>query len=177
MRVIAGKYRGKKLALPNENYTRPTIDRVKEAMFSILTPYLPNSDCLDLFSGSGALGIECISRGAKSVVFNDIEPSAIKVIKTNLLGISEDYKIYKSDYLSLINSLDTKFDVILLDPPFAKIDLSFLIKKIKDNNLLNDHGVIMVETNKKDSFNFDDDFESKEYCYGSVKLTLLKVKN
>lgn len=174
MRVIAGKYKGKKLNAPISKDTKPTLDRVKEAMFSIISPYLLNKVCLDLFSGSGALGIECFSRGAKKVIFNDNNNDAIKVIKSNLINIDNNYEIMHKDYKSALKSIKDKIDVVLLDPPFDKINIEEILLNIKRSNVLNEKFVIMIETSNDDSFNnvFNNTI-LKEYKYGTVKLTLI----
>ncbi len=174
MRVIAGKYIGKKLNSPISKDTKPTLDRVKEAMFSIISPYLLNKVCLDLFSGSGALGIECISRGAKKVIFNDNNNDAIKVIKSNLINIDNNYEVMHKDYKSALKDIKDKIDVVLLDPPFDKINIEEILINLKESNILNNKFVIIIETSNDDSFNnvFDNTI-LKEYKYGTVKLTLI----
>lgn len=117
MRIIAGTHRGKKLIEYYAPTTRPTTDRVKENVFNLLSNYVDFKGLrvLDLFAGTGAYGIECLSRGAGYVSFNDNDQSAINVIKKNIGQIWQNYSISKKDYLSAINS---KYDLIFLDPPY-----------------------------------------------------------
>ena len=117
MRIIAGTHRGKKLIEYYAPTTRPTTDRVKENIFNLLSNYVnfKGLRVLDLFAGTGAYGIECLSRGAGYVSFNDNDQSAINVIKKNIGQIWQNYSISKKDYLSAINS---KYDLIFLDPPY-----------------------------------------------------------
>ena len=128
MRIIAGEWKGKKLNSPKTDKTRPTLDRVKEALFSMLLPYLEDAVVLDLFSGTGNLGIEALSRGAKFVHFNDVNHDAIKVIYSNvqLTNYENCAKITKKDYekcLKSLNEQNVKFDIIFLDPPYeAKVE-------------------------------------------------------
>ena len=121
MRVIAGSARGKVLqALPGEDVTRPTIDRVKEAMFSSVQFLVPGARVLDLFAGSGQLGIEALSRGAKSCTFVDQSPEALAVVKANCkaAGVDRQSDIRHAEALSLLANLRGPFDLVLLDPPF-----------------------------------------------------------
>ena len=118
MRVIAGKYRGKKLKEFELLSTRPTLDRVKEAMFSLIQFDIASNVVLDLFSGTGALGLEAISRGAKKTYLVDNNKQAIALIKENLKKVTEDYEIVFSDALAFLKSTKQKFDLVLLDPPF-----------------------------------------------------------
>ena len=117
MRIIAGTHRGKKLIEYYAPTTRPTTDRVKENVFNLLSNYVnfKGLRVLDLFAGTGAYGIECLSRGAGYVSFNDNDQTAINVIKKNIGQIWQNYSISKKDYLSAINS---KYDLIFLDPPY-----------------------------------------------------------
>lgn len=117
MRIIAGTHRGKKLIEYYAPTTRPTTDRVKENVFNLLSNYVDFKGLrvLDLFAGTGAYGIECLSRGAGYVSFNDNDQTAINVIKKNIGQIWQNYSISKKDYLSAINS---KYDLIFLDPPY-----------------------------------------------------------
>ena len=149
MRVIAGKYKKTPIkTLEGEDITRPTRDMVKEALFSSIQIY-SDTKFLDLFSGSGSIGIEALSRGAENVVFNDINKSAVNIIKTNLEKVKEDRVVMNLDYQKCIENLDgNKFDYIYCDPPYkfqAYEDLFFYINKY---NLLDKKGIMIVETRK-----------------------------
>ncbi len=125
VRVIAGKARGRKLRTIDSDSTKPTLDRVKEAMFSMIMPYLPCSDVLDLFAGNGALGIEALSRGADRCVFNDKSRECGRYIKENVsaTGFENASEIHSADYrevIALLKKKKRKFDLILLDPPYGK---------------------------------------------------------
>ena len=119
MRVVSGTARGTALKTPDGMATRPTTDRVKEAMFSIIQFDLPGAKVLDLFGGSGQLGIEALSRGAKSAVFVDFAPAACKLMEENLkrTKLQEKGRVVRSDYLSYLKNCREKFDIILLDFP------------------------------------------------------------
>ena len=164
MRIIAGKYKAKVINSPKTEKTRPTLDRVKEAMFSILNPYIEDSNVLDLFSGTGNLGIEAISRGAKFAWLNDKENVAISTIISNieLTNSKSCVKITKKDFikcLKQIQGLEMTFDIIFLDPPYdSKLAIETL-KYISDNKeILSKDGIIVYETDK----NFMTKLEKKD---------------
>lgn len=151
MRVISGKSRGKKLVSLEGLNTRPTLDRVKEALFNIIQFDIVDKDVLDLFAGSGALGIEAISRGAKSATFCDNSREAIKVIKTNIENTNniDRSTIINKDFIEALEKLEKenkKFDIIFLDPPYKTDFSEKAIKKIIDSNLLSKEGIIILET-------------------------------
>lgn len=176
MRVIAGKYRGKKLKEFELGTTRPTLDRVKEAMFSSIQFDLINAKVLDLFSGTGALGIEAISRGANQVVFVDKNEKAIKIIKENLLNIEGNYSVNNSDYLEFLTlNRSQKFNVVLLDAPFMTDYAETAIRFIIKNDMLYENGVVVFEhsIDKKYTETFEN-FVIKEKKYGQVMVTFIR---
>lgn len=153
MRVITGEYGGRKLKAVPGNNTRPTTDKVKESIFNIIGPYFDGGVCLDLFAGSGGLAIEAISRGMDKAVLIDRDPLAIKTIKENISVTKESDKfdIYRNDANRAIDLLkgNKKFDLIFLDPPYAKQEIEMQIKKIVDADLLNDEAIIICEVDKR----------------------------
>lgn len=171
MRIVAGKYRKTNLYTLEGMDTRPTKDMVKEALFSSLM-VRPDESFLDIFSGSGAIGIEAISRGLDEVVFNDINLEACKVIEKNLQKIKENKKVYNLDYKTLLNSLKTSFDYIFADPPYAFEHYDELFELIEKNSLLKEKGIIILEVRSdnslKDKYNSYTLF--KERKYGISKL-------
>ena len=166
MRVISGKYKGKNLIGFDIDGTRPTMDRVKESMFAMIQNDIKDSIVLDLFAGSGALGIEALSMGASSCFFVDNNQIAINTIKNNLNKIRENTnKVLKMDYQKALNYFkenNIKFDLILLDPPYKNDYLNKIIELICEYNLLNDNGIIVCEY---------EDYELNNY-----KFTLYKEK-
>ena len=151
MRVISGTARGKKLISLEGLETRPTLDRVKEAMFNILQFDLRNANILDLFSGSGALAIEALSRGANQAVLCDNSNNAVKVINKNLEGtrLSNKACVINKDYLTALYKLkeeSKKFDIIFLDPPYKTDYIEKSIENIIKNDLLAKDGIIVAET-------------------------------
>ena len=154
MRVISGTARGKKLSSLEGLATRPTLDRVKEALFSILQFDLKDACILDLFSGSGALGIEALSRGAKEVFFCDNSYKAIQIINKNLndTKLIDKAKVLNKDYINTLKQLSKnsqKFDIIFLDPPYKSDYAIKAIDNIIKYNLLKDDGIIVLETDDK----------------------------
>ena len=172
MRVIAGKYRGKKLKEFSLSSTKPTLDRVKESLFSSIQFDLIDARVLDLFSGTGALGIESISRGAKSVDFVDANAEAIKIIKQNLQGIDDQFSVTKSDYATFLHDAKNnkkQYNIILLDPPFATDYGEKAIQYIVANNLLAQEGIIMYEKAHTTPFKLDNEgYKCTEKKYGTV---------
>lgn len=171
MRVIAGKYRGKKLKEFDINTTKPTLDRVKESMFNLIQFEVADAVVLDLFAGTGALGIEALSRGAKIVTFVDKNKKSIELIKSNLVGIDGCYEIEFRDYEDYLKSTDRKFDIVLLDPPFST-DLGLrAIDYLIKNEILNDKGIIIFETSMDKVFSFNyENYEIVKKKYGSVAV-------
>ncbi len=152
MRVISGTAKGKKLNSLEGLETRPTLDRVKEAVFNIIQFDIKDSVVLDLFSGSGALGIEALSRGAKEAILCDASSKAIKIINKNLeeTRLKDKAKVINTDYLVTLSKIkDKKFDIIFLDPPYKSDYVEKSIEYILKYNLLAENGIIIVETNDK----------------------------
>lgn len=177
MRVISGSARGLKLTSLDGLETRPTLDRVKEALFSMLTPNLANARVLDLFAGSGALGIEALSRGSLSAVFVDSLPKALDIVKNNaaLARVDANATFQLSDALSFLKKSSEQFDIIFLDPPYASDLYGRALSLIAENNLLSKDGVIAVEWDSALQRPTIPDFFSviKERRYGRVMITLL----
>lgn len=150
MRVISGKCRGTKLEAPEGLTTRPTTDRIKETLFNIIAFDIPNCNFLDLFSGSGAIGIESLSRGAKKAVFVDSNRLALDCIEKNLLKtrLKEYSHIYPLDVLSALKEMKKngeKFDIIFMDPPYRLEFIAEILQKVIDYDLLSEEGYIILE--------------------------------
>lgn len=169
MRVVSGKYRGKVLKEFELSTTKPTTDRVKESIFNLIQFDVADSIVLDLFSGTGALGIEAISRGAKKVYLIDNNSQAIKLIKENLKGIEGDFVVEQIDYESFLNSTKIKFDIVLLDPPYKTMCGVKAIELLIKNNLLNENAIIIFETSEENNFDINfSGFEIKKKKYGKI---------
>lgn len=176
MRVISGTARGLKLESLDGIETRPTLDRVKEAVFSILFEKTYDALVLDLFAGSGALGIECLSRGAKGCVFVDINQRAADVIKTNVnkARFTDKAHIRVCDYKTYISGCNKKFDLIFLDPPYKAGILTDVLTEIKQNNVLNDGGIIIVESDFDNQPDIPHFKITKNKKYGRVSILILE---
>lgn len=180
MRVIAGKARGTQLNTPDGMLTRPTADRVKEALFSIIQFDLPGVRVLDLFGGTGQLGIEALSRGASKAVFVDSRREACQLIRSNLkkTHMESDAAVVQSDYLEYLNRCKERFDIILLDPPYAEVFLETAIKRITEIDILQSGGIIVAERplGKELPWEFEGYTRSKDYKYGKIMLTLYRKR-
>tara|TARA_B100000900_G_scaffold327558_1_gene287709 strand:- start:394 stop:954 length:561 start_codon:yes stop_codon:yes gene_type:complete len=162
MRIIAGNFKGKKLYLPTDKNTRPLKDIVKESIFNLIKHSkkinieIENSLILDLFSGTGSFGIECISRGAKKVVFFENYNKALKILQKNLNELKniKNYKIYKENFFSFFSSKindEIIFDIIFIDPPYKEKRVNEIIELILDKKILNKNGIIIMHRHKKDT--------------------------
>ena len=188
MRIISGKFRGLKLQPPVDFSIRPTSDRLKESLFSILESNKYNikikaSNVIDICSGTGALGIEALSRGAKSVYFIDKDPKAINVLQKNISKLKIDniddtyIKVIKNDVLKALQDINIIFDLVLIDPPYNSNIIEECLVKLKEYNLIDLNGYIFAESSKNEDINFDgfDLLDTK--IYGKSKLTILRLYN
>lgn len=174
MRIISGKYKAKKLHTLKSNDTRPTSDKVRESVFSMLGEL--DGSVLDLFGGTGGLAIEALSRGASSAMIIDGAGDAIKIIKENTKDLDEPVEIFRNDYrraLKAMGKREKSFDLIFLDPPYNKKIVDKSLELIEAHHILKDDGRIMVETQKNEMFNHDHFEIVKEAVYGTIKVWLL----
>ena len=184
MRIISGFFKGKKIYEPKDNNTRPLKDLTKESIFNIIihsnkfnTP-LDKSSVLDLFSGVGSFGIECLSRGAKKVVFVENYIRVSSILKKNLknLKIAKNYHIIEKDIYdrNTLLSLNYKFDIIFLDPPYKNKNLDRILINIKDFKILNKNGIIILHRHKNSEDNLPSDVNILEKkLYGISKIIFL----
>lgn len=175
MRVIAGKYRGRALKGPKHEGVRPTADRIKEAMFNILGARIQGAAFLDLFAGTGGIGIEALSRGASSVVFADRNLSSVKLIHQNvkILHLDEKVRVLHLSFeraADLLAKENFQFDLIFLDPPFEDGILIKAIEKILDWNLIRNEGIIIAEHPRKIILNIPE-LQGETRNYGDICLT------
>lgn len=177
MRVIAGEYRHRKLVYPESNKNiRPTKDRIREAFFSIIGD-INNKTFLDLYAGSGSMGIEAISRGVKKSTFVDISKEALKYVKENISSLkieeySEVFNLKDFDALEKFKLENRQFDVIYLDPPYEKGQYEEILSFIFLNNLISNKGIVAAEINRAITINPSWNKKIKEYHYGEISLYL-----
>ncbi len=178
MRVITGKARGVSLKTPEGLQTRPTTDRVKEALFSVIQFDIPTAVVLDLFGGTGQLGIEALSRGAKRAVFVDESEKACKLIRENLrrTRLEQEASVIRCDYLAYLRRCTEKYDIVFLDPPYAEVFLENALKMITEIDILQSGGIIVTERplGKDLPYEFEGYTRSKDYKYGSTLITLYR---
>ena len=175
MRIIAGKARGLHLDTRSGEDTRPTADRVKEALFSMLTPYLNGARVLDLFAGSGALGLEAVSRGAKACDFVEISSAAANIVlqNTKKAGFEDVCRLHRMDFQAFLKHVEESYDLIFLDPPYRSGFYENALSLIKERNLLAEEGRIVAEWDQ-DKPDFSAFYEEKERRYGRVHISILK---
>ena len=184
MRIIAGDFRGKKILQPKDKFTRPLKDLTKESIFNIINHSnlininLKKSNILDLFSGVGSFGLECISRGALTVTFFENYINVIKILKLNVsrMTIQKKIEIIEKNIFDegSLESLNQKFEIIFIDPPFKEKKLNFLLKKIYKLKILEKNGLIIIHRHKKEEDKFPEEYKViKEKTYGISKLIFL----
>ena len=173
MRIVGGKYRHRLIVYPDDaTHTRPTKDRVREAIFSAVGD-ISNYNVLDLYAGSGAMGIEALSRGASHCVFVDNSVIAIKTIKENVTNLkipNEEYEIIKNRDLVVLDLLKQKFDLIILDPPYEEGQYEMIVDLLKEKDLLSENAIIVMEANRPIILENIDYKKNKEYHYGEIMV-------
>jgi len=178
LRVISGSARGKKLRTIEGRDIRPTLDRVKESIFNMIAFELPGAMVLDLFCGSGALGIEALSRGAEHVTFVDNNPAALEIARKNLVDthLNERASSVLSDSLDFLKTTTKQFDIIFIDPPYESTLYQDVLAEITSRKLLKPGGQVVVELDKMitPAFSVNDFSEQREKYYGRVKILIMK---
>jgi 16S rRNA (guanine966-N2)-methyltransferase len=181
MRIIGGKFKGKKLIEPKDKETRPLKDLTKESIFNIINHSnkfsidIKKAQVLDLFSGVGSFGIECLSQGASHVTFIEKYEAVLPILKKNLKNLKSEinYEIIESDILNKFEfkSLKINYDVIFLDPPYKERALDNVLNKIIENKILKDNGIIIIHRHKKEIDKFPKNFHLiDEKIYGISKI-------
>ena len=178
MRVITGSAKGINLKTPEGLTTRPTADRVKEALFSVIQFDIPTADVLDLFGGTGQLGIEALSRGAKHAVFVDAQESACRLIRENLkrTKLEQQAQVVRGDYLTYLKTCQKQFDIVFLDPPYAEVFLENALKMITEIDILRSGGIIITERplGKELLLDFPGYSRSTDYKYGKTLVAIYR---
>ena len=181
MRIISGQLKGKKILEPKDKSTRPLKDLTKESIFNIIQHSnkfdikIKNSNILDLFSGVGSFGLECLSRGSSSVIFVENYNSVLPILKKNIsnLNFQENSSVYEKDIFNNINfeNFETKFDCIFMDPPYEEKKILLLLDKISTSEVLNQKGIIIIHRHKKAKDVFPKNFKViEEKTYGISKV-------
>ena len=184
MRIITGKAKGIVLKTPQGEATRPTAERVKEAVFSMLQFDIEDRSVLDLFAGSGQMGLEALSRGAASAVFVDKSKDAIRLIKENIekTRLADKATVFQSDYLDFIKrNFGKSFDIIIIDPPYALKMYNPALKSLLEAGMLKKTSLIVCESGADEIFNRDIDLQerfevAKQNKYGNTFITILKLR-
>ncbi len=184
MRIISGTARGTKLYTLEGLNTRPTLDRVRESLFNIIQNEVKESIFLDLFSGSGAVGLEAASRGAKEVIICDKSKEAVQIINKNIekTHLKDKIKLYNTDFISLLrNKITEKLDIIYIDPPYDSDFIFLSLKEILERKLIDENSLVIVETDQKgrilkqiENLKIEITDERK---YGRANIIFLKLKN
>ena len=184
MRIISGNFKGKKIFLPKDKKTRPLRDLVKESIFNLIEHSkkfnfsINDSKILDLFSGTGSFGLECISRGAQKVFFIENYNEALNILKknTSTLDLEEKFEIFKENCFNFSNVkkiLNEKFDLIFIDPPFKEIKINKIIETIKDKQILSKKGIIIIHRHIKDDIKITEKLKIlDERNYGISKIII-----
>jgi len=174
LRIVGGKYKGRTLVAFDGEKIRPTADKVRESLFNILQFKIAGANFLDLFSGTGAMGIEALSRGARKVTFNDCSKQSIAVLRKNLekLKVEEEYVVKNTLAQTFLTGNTEKFDVIFIDPPYNSGLILEVLPLAK--SALSDDGIIVVEDERPTCIEVDGLLRSDERKYGRVYLTFFK---
>tara|TARA_B110000881_G_C18483113_1_gene467641 strand:- start:415 stop:978 length:564 start_codon:yes stop_codon:yes gene_type:complete len=181
MRIIAGNSKGKKILQPKDLKTRPLKDLTKESIFNIIThsnkfsARLQNANVLDLYSGVGSFGLECLSRGSSHLTFIENYSHVLSILKKNIFNLSyQEYSIIIEDNISdtfNFSNLKKKFDIIFMDPPYKEKKLHSVLDNIIRSDILNDNGIIIIHRHKKESDEFPEKFNILEQkLYGISKV-------
>jgi len=175
IRITGGLNRSRKLNVPTNGLTKPTMDKVRAAVFNALNEDIINKDVLDLFAGSGSYGLEALSRGANKVTFVDKEKEAVEVIKNNIeLLKEENTKIVRDDVISYLRNTKDKFDIVFVDPPYKLEVYEIVLDLLDKNGLLNKNAIIVLESERELNIKEEDYKKVKLYNYGLAKIYILR---
>jgi len=183
MRVVAGDLKGRKIEAVKGDNTRPTSDKIKETIFNVMGQFFAGGRALDLFAGSGNLGIEALSRGIESAIFIDADFQAVKTIKQNIktLGLENQTEVYRNDAFKALKVLETKkvtFDLVFLDPPYGKIALTELLNELVVKDLLNNDALVVCEYGIGEDIQYDPAKLEvlKQAEYGTIGIHILRKR-
>ena len=175
IRITGGKNRSRKLLTPENGLTKPTMDKVRAAVFNALNEDIKDKKILDLFSGSGSYGFEALSRDAKEVTFVEKEKEAVNTIKENAKALKEEnFKIVQSDVIDYLNKCSEKFDIVFVDPPYKLDVYDAVVDTLESKSLLNENAIIVLESEKPLNIKEDKYKKNKLYNYGLAKIYMLR---
>ena len=178
MRIIAGKYKGRKLEVPKAREARPTSEKVREAVFSMLQNYMEGAKVADLFAGTGAMGLEALSRGAASCIFSENNISMQKILAANIKSVGADSpaELYRGDYRSAIDKTGTDVDIYFLDPPYSENALDEPIRLILSSLHYNSDTLFVLEHDRRVVVpEYENLSVFREKRYGNTAITILRV--
>lgn len=184
MRIIAGSHKGRTIKAVPGKETRPTSDKIKEAIFHKMGPFFSGGTGLDLFAGSGSLGIEALSRGIEKVTFIDQSPQAIRTIRQNMmdLKLKESCEVYRNDAFRALETLQHKglsFDIVLIDPPYDKVNYQQLLQKLEETAIVKPKGIVYIESNRDTEIEMSPSHYKLifERAYNKTTKTMIYEKN
>lgn len=183
MRIIAGRLRGKKLSSPEDKKIRPTLDRVREAIFNMIAFEIPEAKVLDLFGGTGAMSIEAVSRGAAYATVIDNDRASVRLIKKNIedCSLQNEITLVQGDYIDFLTKntkKKQKFDIIFVDPPYHGEMVTNILNEIDESSVLEEDGTVVLETDR--DYNTVDEthrlIKVKEKLYSKSKVSVYRFK-
>ena len=175
IRITGGKNRSRKLLIPENNLTKPTMDKVRAAVFNALSNDIEGKEVLDLFSGSGSYGFEAMSRNAKSVTFVDKEKDSVASIKKNAEMLKEtNFKVFQDDVLEFLAVKNGQFDLVFVDPPYKLEIYQNVLDLLEKNAFLKKDSIIVLESERELSINEENYKKVKLYNYGLAKIYILR---
>lgn len=175
IRITGGTYRSRMLETPSSGLTKPTMDKVRAAVFNALGYEIKNKKVLDLFSGSGSYGFEALSRNASFVTFVDNQKEAVEIIKKNGTSLEENrFEAIFSDSLSYLENTKQQFDIVFVDPPYKLDVYQNVLDLLEQNNLLTKDGIIVLESENELDIDENNYKKVKQYNYGLAKIYILR---
>jgi len=179
LRIISGNLKGRRLNTPKDNKIRPTTDKVKESMLSMIMPYIEDAIVIDLFAGTGNLGLEAISRGAKHCYFGDKARESLLLTKENIkyCGVENQSTLISGEFERVLERIHEKADLIFLDPPYKAGLIESCLRKIEELELLSDEGIVVIERGKRETLdnNIGSFTKIKEKRYGTILVSLFNI--
>jgi len=176
MRVIAGTLKGTRLHTPKSKFVRPTSDRVREYIFSCISPNIAGTAVLDLFAGTGAFGIEAASRGAATIVFVDQSPESLTLVRQNLAKVEKNFAVVKKSAELFLKTCRSTFDFIFCDPPYIFHQFNLILQLVLEKNLLHNDGIVIYESSSREPIIQEDGFRIiRQKKMGDTRITFYSI--